>query len=203
LILEGDAYMNRLTFKGFLSKYIRQLSHDTTINIKKLTQEAYTINPRLREPLFLYAMYHGKQDALLKEAKRVENDELEHMQNSFFVKVPFPPTLYEEFSELVNKYTADTMTDALKSRSSELKVEYKKVWNSYQCVSNGVDNDRETKEFIRKKVQKLMESKNVTAASLCKELDLDPGNFSAWISKGNNDRISLKSARRVLEHLDI
>lgn len=194
--------MRRLTFKGFLPKYIRQLSHQSTINIKKLVQETYTNNPRLREPLFLYALYSGKQEALLKETKRVEQEEMDLMQNRFLIKLPFPPTLYEEFNELMNKYTADTMTDALTSSSPELKVEYKKVWNSYKCLQNGSNNDRETKEFIRKKVQKLMKGKNVSSAYVCKELHLDPGNFSAWVSKGNNDRISLKSARKVLEYLN-
>jgi hypothetical protein len=194
--------MRKLTFKGFLPKYIKQLSHQSTINIKKLVREVCETNPRLREPLCLYALYHEKQDALLKEAKRVENKELEHMQDKFFVKIPFPPTLYEEFSELSNKYTADAMTNALESKSSELKIEYKKVWNSYKCLQNGSNNDRETKEFIRRKVQKLIQEKNISCACICKELNLDPGNFSAWISKGNNDRIGLRSARKVLEYLN-
>jgi hypothetical protein len=194
--------MRRLTFKGFLPKYIRQLSHHSTINIKKLVHETYTNNPRLRAPLFLYALYHGKQDALLREVKRAEKEEMEFMQSRFVIPLPFPPTLYEEFGDFVNKYTVDTMNEMLSSNSPELKIEYKKVWNSYKCIQNSTNNDRETKEFIRRKVQKILKDKNVSSAYVCKELNLDPGNFSAWISKGNNDRISLTSARKVLEYLD-
>ena len=192
--------MRKLTFKGFLIQYIKQLSDQSTISLKKLAREACTNNPRLREPLCLYALCSGKQNALLEQAKNIEAIELEYMHSNFFVRIPFPPTLYEEFSELVNKYTPDSITNALMSQSTELKDGYKKVWNSYQCVRNA-QNDLTTKELIRKKVQTLLKEKGVTSAKVCAELSLDPGNFSAWVFKGNNGRIGLKSARLVLEYL--
>ena len=48
--------MRELTFVGFLSRYVRELSMSGTNSISKLASEAATDNYRLREPLLLYAL---------------------------------------------------------------------------------------------------------------------------------------------------
>ena len=52
--------MRELTFEGFLRRYVRELSAQDTLDVSKLAQEAQQEKPRLREPLFLYAMETGK-----------------------------------------------------------------------------------------------------------------------------------------------
>ena len=49
--------MRELTFVGFLSRYVRELSMSGTNSISKLAREAATNNYRLREPLLLYALF--------------------------------------------------------------------------------------------------------------------------------------------------
>ena len=49
--------MKELTFVGFLSLYVRELSMSGTNSISKLASEAATDNYRLREPLLLYALF--------------------------------------------------------------------------------------------------------------------------------------------------
>jgi hypothetical protein len=49
--------MRDLTFAGFLKSYVRSLSKTETNSLYKLTKEAADENPRLREPLFLYAKF--------------------------------------------------------------------------------------------------------------------------------------------------
>ena len=58
--------MRELTFRGFLTQYVKQLSAQETNSLYKLAAEASSNNPRLREPLFLYAVYSQKQDVLLQ-----------------------------------------------------------------------------------------------------------------------------------------
>ena len=47
--------MRQLSFKGFLSAYLRELSGQESLSISKLALMAKEEMPRLREPLFLYA----------------------------------------------------------------------------------------------------------------------------------------------------
>lgn len=61
--------MRELTFRGFLTQYVRQLAVEETNSLYKLTAEASSNNPRLREPLFLYAVYTQKEKILLQATK--------------------------------------------------------------------------------------------------------------------------------------
>ena len=47
--------MRKLTFEGFLKQYVAELSGVQTASIHKLA-DRMTENPRLKEPLFLYAL---------------------------------------------------------------------------------------------------------------------------------------------------
>lgn len=67
--------MRKLTLLGFLCKYVRSLSENSTLNIHKLTSEVYDGNYRLKEPLFLYCYYGSKSDILLKYLEDNERKE--------------------------------------------------------------------------------------------------------------------------------
>lgn len=108
--------MRELTFKGFLTQYVRQLSEQKTNSLYKLAAEAASSNPRLREPLFLYAVYSQKQDVLLQAVKE--------------------PALRAEYHRLVSLYTADRMTELFEQASPTVPAEYHKVWRSYQSRKN-------------------------------------------------------------------
>ena len=57
--------MRKLTFEGFLKQYVAELSGVQTANVHKLA-DCMTENPRLKEPLFLYALAFDKVDLLLR-----------------------------------------------------------------------------------------------------------------------------------------
>ena len=57
--------MRKLTFKGFLTQYVKNLSYSNTLDIKRLAKEATTSNLRLCAPLVLYALSSSKKDQLL------------------------------------------------------------------------------------------------------------------------------------------
>ena len=47
--------MRKLTFEGFLKQYVAELSGVQTASVHKLA-DCLSKNPRLKEPLFLYAL---------------------------------------------------------------------------------------------------------------------------------------------------
>lgn len=173
--------MRKLTFKGFLTQYVRQLSEQKTNGLYKLAAEAGSSNPRLREPLFLYATYSQKQKVLLRATKNL--------------------ALYAEYDRLASQYKADRMTELLEQTSELLPAEYHKVWRSYQSQKNRGKADNHTKELMRKKIRGLQERTGVSTYRIYTDLKLNPGNLNAWLKHGDSDKVSLDTARRVLRYM--
>ena len=174
--------MRELTFRGFLTQYVRQLSVEKTNSLYKLAAEAGSSNPRLREPLFLYAVYSQKEKALLQATK--------------------VPTLYMEYQRMAALYTAEAMTELFDQASPLLPAEYHKVWRSYQSRKNRGQADEHTKELMRQKVKRLQVQKGVTNYRIYTDLKLNPGNLNAWLKHGNGDKVSLDTARRTLRYVE-
>ncbi len=174
--------MRELTFRGFLSQYVKQLSEQETNSLYKLAAEASSDNPRLREPLFLFAVYTQKQDVLLCATKDA--------------------ALHQAYSAMVLRYTADTLTELMKSGSPELPAEYHKVWKSFMSRRNRVQADNHTKELMRQKVKRLQQKNGVTNYRIYTDLKLNPGNLNAWLKSGDCDKVSLDTARRALRYVE-
>ena len=91
--------MRKLTFGGFLKKYVAELSGVQTASVHKLA-DCMTENPRLKEPLFLYAMTCNKVDLLLR-----------HTATS---------AVAAEYEQLSNRYSLAQMLLLLENQSHEL-----------------------------------------------------------------------------------
>lgn len=63
--------MRELTFRGFLTQYVKHLSVQETTSLYKLAKEASSTNPRLKEPLFLYALFSQKKMDCYKQQKHL------------------------------------------------------------------------------------------------------------------------------------
>ena len=174
--------MRELTFRGFLTQYVKQLSAQETNSLYKLAAEASSNNPRLREPLFLSAVYSQKQDVVLQATKE--------------------PNLRSEYHRLVMLYTADTMTELFEQASPALPAEYHKVWRSYQSRKNRGQADNHTKELMRQKVKRLQEKKGVSNYRIYTDLKLNPGNLNAWLKHGDGDKVSLETARMTVRYVE-
>lgn len=174
--------MRELTFKGFLTQYVKQLSQQETGSLYKLAAEAGNDNPRLREPLLLYAMLTGKQRVLLMATKEA--------------------SLHEHYAGIVSQYSAEQMTALLEEGSPLLSEEYHKVWRSYMSRRNRFQADNHTKELMRKKVKRLQEQIGVTNYRIYTELKLNPGNLNAWLKHGDADKVSLATARMTLRYVE-
>lgn len=174
--------MRELTFKGYLTQYVRQLSYQETNSLYKLAVEASSNNPRLKEPLLLYALYSQKQDALLLATRQ--------------------SSLHADYTYLLSSYSADAMTYLFEQSSPDLPMEYHKVWRSYQSQKNKGQADNHTKELMRMKVKRLQEKKSLTNYRIYTDLKLNPGNLNAWLKHGNCDKVSLDTARMVVHYAD-
>ena len=173
--------MRELTFKGFLTSYVRQLSRTDTNSLYKLAAEAASDNPRLCEPLFLYAMYSGKLTVLLQATKDAELR-----------------SVYKDMAQ----YTAEQMTTLLENGSPALPNEYHKVWRSYLSQKNRGQADDHTKELMRQKVKRLQDRYGVSNYRIYTDLRLNPGNLNAWLKHGHSDKVSLDTARRTLRYVE-
>ena len=170
--------MRMLTFNRFLTGYVRTLSAYDTNSLVRLTQEAANENARLREPLYLYALWSEKRDVLESYARK-------HGLDKFY-------------GELL---TFGKNEVEVSLRNGTMPTEYQKVWKSYQCRRDRYLIDNETKELMRGRVLKLQTDLHVTNYRIYTDLHLNPGNLNAWLKHGQSEKVSLDTARSVLEYL--
>ncbi len=168
--------MRELSFSGFLKQYLPTLSDLNTFSIHKLMDASQT-NPRLREPLFLYALETGKTDLLEQYAS--------------------PNSCFTTWCQC---YSKSQMQNALEKEDPDLPENFHKVWRSYQSVKNRVLRDNHTKSLMRSKILQLQAEKHLTNYRIYSTLKMNPGNINAWLKHGDCGKISLESARNVLHY---
>ncbi len=171
--------MRALTFVGFLSRYVRELSMSGTNSISKLAREAAADNYRLREPLLLYALFTDNR-ALLRNS--IDNDALNKQYNAIF-----------------DQYNKAQMLQSLKNNDPALPTEYRKVWRSYLAQKNRKETDAQTKKLIRQRILSMQKEKGVSNYRIYKTLGLNPGNINDWLKNGAGEKVSLTTARKAFE----
>ena len=174
--------MRELTFKGFLIQYVKSLSESGRLGLYRLAEEAANKNPRLREPLFLYAVFSDKTDVLLRAVKN--------------------PKLHAQYSGMLPMNDKVQMEMLLSKQSQQLPDEYLKVYRSYLSVRNRPDNDTHTKTLMHKRATKLLSEKRVSHYRVYTDLKLNPGNVNTFIRNGDMSKVGLGTARRVIEYLE-
>ncbi len=171
--------MRELTFPGFLKSYVRELSLTHSTGVRVLAKEAAERNPRLREPLYLYALLTGQIELLRKSVRGT--------------------ALAAAYEELPDNPTE--MEKQLRAEPSELPEAYGKVWHSYLVYKRRGKRDEESKELMRQQIVHLQSERGVSNYRLYTSLGLNPGNLNAWLKHGDGKKVSLKTARSVLEQI--
>ena len=174
--------MRQLTFKGYTKTYVSQLSSSGSTAIFALTREAASTNPRLKEPLYLYAASNGNIKTLLSASKNTHLFEL-----------------YENMSE---KFPYDSLIQALEMNSQQLDERYHKVWRSYQSVSKKHERDNRVKELIRRRIVSIQNMQNISTYRICKDLSLNNANINSWLKNGVSHKVSIDTARLILEYTE-
>lgn len=174
--------MQRLTFSGFLKRYVASLSLSDTTAVYPLVREVRDGNLRLREPLLLYAMSSNCAHTLLSATRNTE--------------------LHRVYSKFICEYSYPDMLDLLKTSASELPEAYHKVWRSYLSVAGKPERDERVKELMRVKVSSMQKEKKVSTYRVCKDLNLNNANVNAWIKNGTPGKVRLDTARAILQYLE-
>ena len=173
--------MRQLTFPGFTKRYVASLSQTGTTAIYPLTREAASENPRLREPLLLYALSNGQEKVLMAAAKNTP--------------------LAEAYGSLLQKYDYASMLASLREQDRALPQEYRKVWTSYLSVSGKGERDRRVKALLREKILDAKREKGVSTYRICRDLGLNNSNVNYWLKNGSGDKVGLDAARRINDYL--
>jgi hypothetical protein len=78
----GKAMRSNLTFLGFLRQYVKELSGESTLSIKRLASCCGDF-PKLREPLFLYVVFSGQLQTLRSALQAESNESLQKLCDDF------------------------------------------------------------------------------------------------------------------------
>ena len=173
--------MRPLTFKGFLSQYLRAMSDSKTNDIKRLTDEVRH-NYRLVEPLVLFAWATNKQ----KYLKLVAED----------------PVLVKAMDLFPDDMSWDDIISAFERSDNSIPNEFHKLYRSYICVCNRQEAKNHSKVLIHNRISELQREKKVSSYRIYTELKLNPGNINAYLKNGDVSKVGMEVAGRVLDYLE-
>lgn len=173
--------MRKLSFEGFLAQYVNKLSCASSSSMRSLAKEALNVNPRLREPLMVYAVISRKTSALLSAVEGTA----------------FGATCSRFFSA----YDAETLPMALNAQTQDLPREVQKVWLSYQAVLQRPERDVRVKALYCERVMQLQNQTGVSTYQLCKTLGLNNSNTCTWLRTKEGRYMTLENARKILTYL--
>lgn len=173
--------MRQLTFPGFLDRYVRQLSDSHTGALHALAREAAKDNPRLREPLYLYALSTGREQILLRASAGTEPG--------------------REYERMHRQYSYPDLLAALQADPCPLPEGYRKVWRSYQSEAGAYERDARVKALMRQRIMELQKELAISTYRICRDLNLNNPNINAWLKHGADEKVALDTARRILTYL--
>ena len=171
--------MRKLTFKGFLAQYVKNLSYAGTVDLELLAGELNSGNSRLAAPLILYAVKHDKT-ALLRSALAEKGCSGELIS----------------MLDLLEKSDVEKLLE-----SEDLPEEYLKVWNSFKVRRDQPKNDNALKDAMREKTLQLLKEKDCSNYRVYKDLNLNPGNVNSWLKNGDSSKVSYQTAERIISYV--
>ena len=171
--------MEALTFNGFVTQYLKELSQTNTLNLKTLAREAEDGNYRLAAPLVLYALMTEKAASLHRKlGSSATADEMRRDMQDF----------------------CGTDIEQMLS-SGKVPRDYLKVWEAFLVAKKAPERDKALKEAIRKKVLQSMQASNCTNYRIYTDLKLNPGNVNSWLKNGDSSKVSYKNAERIMNYV--
>lgn len=167
--------MRRLTFKGFLQQYIKELSLTNTLSLSKLNQMAED-NPRIVEPVALYVvLYLRKQDRAALAASCFD-ELLSGVNNS---------------AQLLRQLETNTAP-----------IEFQRVYQAFLVKQNEHSRDNKTKLLMCEQIRRLQKEKSFSTYRLYTDLAMNPGNVNAFIKHSDVSKVSLNAARTMLRYAE-
>jgi hypothetical protein len=173
--------MRRPNFVGWVSRELKYLSGEDTLNLRRLAWLAQGKTPRLRERVVLYAI----------ATKRIEK------LRSYI----YDETWMDELDIVEKNLQPGDFNDLDDTEMNRLPDRYRKAIKSYQVAYNKINVRNSSKHMRWGKTVKLQKMKGVSNADIYRGLDLDAGNINAYLKNGDIDRVSLSTATEIMNHL--
>lgn len=169
------------SFRGFLSKYCKELTSSNTTSIKKLFHLADSEYPRAYEPLLLLAICEGRIQYLLKQAQ----------ESSVLLR-------YEELLNAWGK-SGQSLEAYLETLSEDDR--FRRPLSAWQAEQARLQDDRKVLAQVAKNLSALLDAKHITRAAACKLVQVNKGNFYAFL-KGDSSKLSRKTAMRIYRQIE-
>jgi len=173
--------MQKLTFHRYLERYVRSLSYGNTNSIYKLVKELNE-NPRLEEPLFLYALCFSKADLLLKASSE--------------------SPVYTKYAGLLKVYSWDDIYKYLIEEDKKLEDGYHKVYKNFFTKYKMSDTLNDVKQLKYDRIKKLQDKRKISNYRIYTDLMLNQGNINAFLKNGDVSKVSSKTVERIIEYLE-
>jgi len=173
--------MRRPSFRGWLSRELKYLSGENTLNLHRLAYLAQASNARLWERLALYAIAVN-QTARLKGYLYQEE-------------------LIDDLNSLAFILNGVDLGNLNWIDSVQLPPRYEKALLSYKAAYQRIDTRNESKKLCWKKSVQLQKEKGVSNSQIYYYLNLDAGNTNAYLKNGDIDKVSLENATKIMKYL--
>lgn len=176
--------MRVITLKNYLRAYINELSYCKSNRIHNLLDEAKEKNPRLCEPLLLYAFLSMDKNRF-KSFYEKESALFENIENTI--------TAFEKINNGI---------DLADVKALNLPIEFVKVIKSYFNYRNRYLNDLHTKGLMKKKIEIIKKEKEVSNYRIYHDLNINQGNFNDFMKNERLNKLSLNKTNEVLRYLE-
>ena len=167
--------MRKLSLKTYCQYYLRKLSKDSTLSVKKLDQEMETENIRLYVPLLVYCY--------LKECS-----------------VPTTSRLYSELENMRSKNVGDEDEAILAYLESTQGYEHVRFVKSFRAENMRRDESR-TKDVCRRIMIQYKEHFHLSYTTISKLVGCDSSNLCAFISRKDNQKLSRTKCDVLVDRL--
>ena len=170
--------MRNLTFKGYLITQLKELSGISSASLytfSKLSQN----NARLKDVLSLFLALYTKEDLRNRLVRKFD-----------YLKKP---------SKKLEKLNENNIKTFLNNPDLS---EYKTVYDNYLYAKNRKEYENKLKTIMHKRICEVKKEKKISNYKIYKELELNHGNTNAFLKSGNVRKVSLDTARCILEFVN-
>jgi hypothetical protein len=172
--------MRRPNFKGWVSRELKYLSGEDTLNLRRLAYLAQGQRPRLRERLVLYALSIGQEERLRGYL--------------------YDETLLSDLGEVEIILRGADLDKPDREIQTQLPSRYQKALDSYRSAYYRIDNRSDSKRLRWERTVQLQKEKGLSNTQIYRALDLNPGNINAYLKHGDIDRVTLATATKIMKY---
>lgn len=167
--------MRKLTLEGYLKRQLIEMSGENTTSLYKFSRLSVN-NVRLEDVLCLYI--------------------------ALFVDDKLKVQLIKAFPNINNKcklLTSLNETNICEYLDSKKLSSFHTIYKNYIYECNKKINEKNIQKVMREKISRIQKEKHISNYCIYKNLNLNPGNVNYFLHNNDDSKVSLSTARRILE----